>query len=75
MVALPLPAPIQTDMLSQEAGAEGAVLNKARSVCVHVSVPCRWRPITSGGGRDKRSVWAEIRREQTLGRLTVNESL
>lgn len=28
-----------------------------------------------GEGRDKQSVWAEIRWEQTLGRLTVSESL
>lgn len=60
----------QADLLSQAAVTGGAALCNAQRVCVHVSVPCRWRPITSGGGRDKRSVWAEIRREQTLGRLT-----
>lgn len=73
MAALPLRSSdpcVQADLLSQEAITGGAALNNAQSVCVHVPVPCRWRPITSGGGRDKRSVWAEIRWEQTLGRLT-----
>lgn len=61
---------MQADLLSQEAITGGAALHNAHSVCVHVSVPRRWRPITSGGGRDKQSVWAEIRWEQTLRRLT-----
>lgn len=60
---------VQADLLSQEAVTGGAALSDARRVCVHVSVPRRWRPITSGGARDKR-VWAEIRWAQTLGRLT-----
>lgn len=69
---------VQTDMLSQEATAGGGAalcdtqcVRTRTRVCVRA---CAW-PFADGvpspqGGRDKQSVWAEIRWEQTPVRLT-----
>lgn len=69
----PAVLPVQTDMLSQEATAGGAARH---TVCLHMHVcVCVRMALADGvpspqGGRDKQSVWAEIRWEQTPVRLT-----
>lgn len=62
-----------TVMLSQDSMA-GSTVRCTVCLCAR-ACPLQTASHHLWEGRDKQSVWAEIRWEQTLGRLTVSESL